>query len=135
MRERLPTRSRCGTCCLKLVPFVHDTGTGKVLGLGWFGRPALKSILESELTALKDLGVTDVHTRAGGGSDHVTFDGAGVPACMMRQEIAGYRFGHHSQADTLTIAREPNLIQGVQVMAVAAMRIANLDKLLPRERK
>jgi carboxypeptidase Q len=114
---------------------VHDTGTGKVLGLGWFGRPALKPILESELAVLKDLGVTDVHVRAGGGSDHVTFDGAGVPACMMRQEIAGYRFGHHSQADTLTLAREPNLIQGAQVMAVTAMRIASLEGLLPREKK
>jgi hypothetical protein len=114
---------------------VHDTGTGKVLGLGWFGRPVLKPILEKELAALKDLGVADVHTRAGGGSDHVTFDNAGVPACMMRQEVAGYRFGHHSQADTLTLAREPNLIQGAQVMAVTAMRLANLDEMLPRERK
>jgi carboxypeptidase Q len=114
---------------------VHDTGTGKVLGLGWFGRPALKPILESELAILKELGVTDLHGRAGGGSDHVTFDGAGVPGCMMRQEVAGYRFGHHSQADTLTLAREPNLIQGAQVMAVTAMRLANLDKLLPREKK
>lgn len=114
---------------------VHDTGTGKVIGLGWFGRPVLKSLLESELTALNDLGVADVHNRAGGGSDHVTFDQAGVPGCMMRQEIAGYRFGHHSQADTLTLAREADLIQGAQVMAVTAMRIANLEKLLPRERK
>lgn len=114
---------------------IHDTGTGMVTGLGWFGRPALKTIMESELNVLTELGVTQLHGRAGGGSDHVTFDGAGVPGCMMRQEIAGYRFGHHSQADTLTLAREPNLIQGAQVMAVAAMRIANRETLLPRERK
>ncbi len=114
---------------------VHDTGTGKVTGLGWFGRPVLKAILESELSSLKTLGAVDFLRRAGGGSDHASFDQAGVPGCMMVQEIAGYRFAHHSQADTLTMAREPDLIQGAQVMAVTAMRLANLDQLLPREKK
>lgn len=114
---------------------VHDTGTGKVTGLGWFGRTALKSILETELATLKDLGVGDFLKRAGGGSDHASFDRAGVPGCMMVQEVAGYRFAHHSQADTLAMAREPELIQGAQVMAVTAMRLANLEQLLPREKK
>jgi carboxypeptidase Q len=114
---------------------VHDTGTGKVVGLGWFGRPVLKSILETELASLKELGAVDFLKRASGGSDHASFDQAGVPGCMMVQEIAGYRFAHHSQADTLTMAREPDLIQGAQVMAVTAMRLANLEQLLPRERK
>jgi carboxypeptidase Q len=114
---------------------VHDTGTGKVTGLGWFGRTALKSILETELATLKDLGVGDFLKRAGGGSDHASFDRAGVPGCMMVQEVAGYRFAHHSQADTLSMAREPDLIQGAQVMAVTAMRLANLEQMLPREKK
>src|SRR5262249_16410844 len=114
---------------------VHDTGTGKVVGLGWFGRPVLKSILESELISLKDLGVADYMRRAGGGSDHASFDRAGVPGCMMVQEIAGYRFAHHSQADTVSMARESDLIQGAQVIAVMAMRLANLEGLLPREKK
>jgi hypothetical protein len=114
---------------------VHDTGTGKVIGLGWMGRPALKPIMDSELGALKELGVAELHARGMGGSDHLSFDNAGVPGCIMRQEIAGYRFGHHSQADTLTLAREPDLIQGVQVMAITAMRIANMENLLPREKK
>jgi dipeptidyl aminopeptidase/acylaminoacyl peptidase len=53
---------------------------------------------------------------------------------MFRQETAGYRLSHHSQADTMDRAIEGNLIQGAQVMAVAALRIADLDALLPRER-
>jgi carboxypeptidase Q len=114
---------------------VHDTGTGKVLGLGWMGQPGLKPILETELAGLKAVGVTDVDARGFGGSDHMSFDRAGVPACIFRQEIAGYRFGHHSQADTLSLAREPGLIQGAQVMAISAMRLANLDGLLPRQKR
>ncbi len=114
---------------------VHDTGTGKVTGLGWFGRTALKSILETEMVSLKELGVGNLLGRALSGSDHASFEQAGVPGCMMVQEIAGYRFAHHSQADTLTMAREPDLIQGAQVMSVTAMRLANLEQLLPREKK
>ena len=40
---------------------------------------------------------------------------------------------HHSQSDTLDKAREPDLIQGVQVMSIMATHIANLPSLLPRE--
>jgi hypothetical protein len=122
-RAELPKTSAC---------LIHDTGTGKVTGLGWMGSGDLKKVLEAELGALKDLGVTSVHGRAGGGSDHVPFGRAGVPACLCNQEIAGYRFAHHSQADTLEMAREADLVQGAQVLAVTAMRIANLDTLLPR---
>jgi hypothetical protein len=116
------------------VCIVHDTGTGKVVGLGSGARPVLKAMLEAELAALKELGLTDFTTRAGGGSDHVSFEGAGVPGFAFKQEVATYRFTHHSQADTLDRAQEPDLVQGAQVMAVAAMRIANLDELLSREK-
>jgi hypothetical protein len=35
---------------------------------------------------------------------------------------------------TRSNGRAPDLIQGAQVMAVAALRIANLDRLLPRDK-
>jgi hypothetical protein len=114
---------------------VHDTGTGKVIGIGAGAWPAVKPVLEPELAALKGLGVTDFSSRAGGGSDHASFARVGVPGLLMRQEVAEYRFTHHSQADTLDRAWEQDLIQGAQVMAVLATRIANLDNLLPRDKK
>ena len=48
--------------------------------------------------------------------------------------MAEYRLTHHSQSDTLDKAKEPDLVQGAQVMAVTAMRVANLPDLLPREK-
>jgi hypothetical protein len=116
------------------VCIVHDTGTGKVIGLGSGANPGAKASLESELVALKALGLTDFTSRAGGGSDHMSFARAGVPGFALKQEVATYRFTHHSQADTLERAQEPDLIQGAQVMAVSAMRIANLDTMLSRDR-
>jgi hypothetical protein len=117
------------------VCIVHDTGTGKVIGLGSGGNPSAKSMLESELVSLKDLGLTDFTSRAVGGSDHASFARVGVPGFALKQEVATYRFTHHSQADTLDRAQETDLIQGAQVMSVTAMRLANAPDLLPREKK
>lgn len=113
---------------------VHDTGTGRVLGIGLQGREALKPIMEKELVSLKELGVTEIDLRGMGGTDHLSFEKAGVPGFAVRQDPAEYRFSHHSQSDTLDKAREPDLIQGTQVMAIAAMRVANLPELLPRDK-
>src|SRR5262249_12391531 len=113
---------------------VHDTGTGRVVGLGLQGREILKPIMEAEIGSLKEIGVTDVNLRGMGGSDHVSFEGAGVPGLMLQQDMSGYNFTHHSQSDTLDKAREPDLIQGAQAMSVLAMRVANMPLLLPRDK-
>ncbi len=113
---------------------VDDTGTGKITGVDARHRPVLQPILAKELASLKDLGVTTFDNPFIGGSDHNSFDRAGVPGLMFRQEVAGYRLSHHSQADTLDRAIEGNLIQGAQVMAVAALRLADREALLPRDK-
>jgi hypothetical protein len=125
-KDELPRVSGC---------IVHDTGTGKVVGLGCGGRAPVRATLEKELVSLKDLGVTDFTRKPGPGSDHYTFEKAGIPGFETKQEIAGYRFTHHSQADTLDRVQEGSLIQGAQVLAVTAMRVANLEALLSREKK
>lgn len=113
---------------------IHDTGTGKVNGMGWTHRDELKPVVENEFAVLKELGVEQLWGFTFPGSDHVPFERAGVPACMFNQEVAGYRIAHHTSADTLDMAREPDLIQGAQVMAVTALRIANRDELMPRKK-
>jgi hypothetical protein len=113
---------------------VHDTGTGKVTGIGLQGRAAIKPILEAELVSLKELGASDINLRSMGGSDHASFERAGVPGFAVQQDMSEYRFTHHTQTDTLDKVHEENLVQGAQVMAVAALRVANLDELLPRDK-
>jgi hypothetical protein len=116
------------------VALVHDTGTGRVRGIGAGGRPAIQAIFDRELRSLQPLGVTNFRGRSLGGSDHASFDRAGVPGMMLSQDPAHYYLSHHTEADTLDRAVEADLIQGAQVMAVTAMRMANLDSLLPRQR-
>ena len=124
-KDEMPKISAC---------LVDDTGTGKITGFDAKQRPVLQSILEKELESLKDLGVTAFDTPFIAGSDHASFDRAGVPGLMARQEIAGYRLNHHSPLDTVDRAIEPNLVQAAQVMAVTALRIADRDEMLPRDK-
>jgi hypothetical protein len=112
---------------------VHDTGTGRVTAVTTQGHDSLKAIFEKEFAGVKELGVKEINAKRMMGSDHQSFDGAGVPGIMFQQDPAEYRLTHHSQSDTLDKAREPDLVQGAQVMAVMAARVANMPGLLPRE--
>ena len=113
---------------------VHDTGTGKVMGFALHNRKSSLSILEPQLTSLSSVdGWKGLDLGPLGGTDHLSFHAVGVPGFACRQDMEGYRLTHHSQSDTFDKAKEPNLIQGAQIMAVTAVRIANLPELLPRE--
>jgi carboxypeptidase Q len=125
-KDELPRISLC---------LVHDTGTGKVVGIGTQGRAPVKPLLETQLVSLKELGLKEINMRSMGGSDHASFDQAGVPGFAVQQDMAEYRLTHHSQSDTLDKAQEADLIEGAQVMAVTALRVANLPNLLPRDKK
>ena len=125
-------RTRTSILARTSAAIVHDTGSGRVQGVGTGRWPAHKLILERELSSLKSIGVTDFTAPSGGGSDHQSFSAKGVPGFMLVQDMSLYTYTHHTQADTLDAAFEPNLVQGAQTMAVTAMRIANLNSLLPR---
>jgi hypothetical protein len=113
---------------------VHDTGTGKVLAIGMQGRKIAMAALEPELETLKEVdGWVGLNIRGLNGSDHQSFDRAGIPGFACLQDMDEYRLTHHTQSDTFDKAKEPNLIQGAQVVSVTAMRIANLPELLPRK--
>ena len=115
---------------------VHDTGTGKVRGFGLQGREAVRLILEPELESLKTIdGWKGLSLRGMGGTDHLSFEKEGVPGFACDQDMDEYRLTHHTQTDTFDHVKIPNLVQGAQVMAVTAMRVANLPDLLPRDKK
>ncbi len=124
-KDELPKISAC---------LIDDTGTGKITGFDAKHRPVLQPLLEKELGSLKDLGVTAFDTPFIAGSDHASFDRAGVPGLMARQEVAGYRLNHHSPLDTVDRAIQPNLVQAAQVMAATALRVADRDDMLPRDK-
>ena len=125
-KDEMPKTSMC---------LVHDTGTGIVQGISLGGREAVRKVLETELATLKEVnGWKGLNMRNQGGTDHLSFRNTGVPGFACDQDTDEYRYTHHTQSDTFDHAKPANLIQGAQVMAVAALRVADLPDLLPRDR-
>jgi len=112
---------------------VHDDGTGRVDTISLQGNGAIFDVLTKALSPLRDTLALDVLSMRGGeGSDHDVFNAMGVPAFFCQQQPESYDLLHHSQADTFDKAIPANLIQGAQVLAAFAFRVAEMDRLLPR---
>jgi len=113
---------------------VHDSGTGKVLTIGLMANYNVRETIDRALYPLaKSVGFAEPTLRTEGGTDHVPFDGAGVPGFWCVQEGVDYDKTHHSQADTLDRVRWDDLTEGAQVLAVFAYNVAQLPEMLPRK--
>jgi carboxypeptidase Q len=113
---------------------IDDTGTGKVLTVGLMANYGVRETMDHVLYPLaKGVGLAEPTLRVEGGSDHVPFDEAGVPAFWCVQDGVDYDQTHHSQADTLDRVRWDDLTEGAQVLAVFAYNVAQLPEMLPRK--
>ena len=112
---------------------VHDTGTGRVLTIGMEGNYQDRQIMDEVVAPLREVGLLELSVRSLDGTDHYSFDRAGVPGFYTIQDPVDYNRTHHSQSDTFDRAREDTLIQGAQVMAAWAYNVAQLPNLLPRK--
>lgn len=113
---------------------IDDLGTGKVLTIGLMANYAVRETIDHVMFPLaKGVGFAEPTLRVEGGSDHVPFDDAGVPAFWCVPDGLDYDKTHHSQADTLDRVRWDDLTEGAQVLAVFAYNTAQLPELLPRK--
>ncbi len=112
---------------------IHDVGTGRVISISLMRNYQDREIMDKVVAPLHSLGLLELSERWMTGSDHASFEEAGVPGFFCVQDPAQYFETHHSQADTFDQAREPDLVEGAQVMAVWAYNVAQLPDLLPRK--
>lgn len=116
--------------------FNIDAGTGQARGASVFGPPAAGDVMREILAPFEDLGVLgaiDSASRRLGGSDHTSFDQAGLPGIVMSQDPIEY-FAHtwHTNLDTYERIVEDDVKISAVVIAAAAWALANRDELLPR---
>src|SRR5882724_7267348 len=111
---------------------VHDTGTGRVLTLGLHDNYQDRELVDQVLASLKELKLLEPSMARSFGTDHASFDQAGVPGFYCIQDPAEYRLTHHSQSDTFDKVWKDELNQGAQVLAAWAYNTAQLPALLPR---
>ena len=116
--------------------FNIDSGTGRARGATVFGPSEAAEILQEVLAPFADLGVVGARptlSRRRGGSDHTSFNEAGLPGISMRQDPIQYgTYTWHTNLDTYERVVEQDTIASAITVAAAVYHLAMRDDLLPR---
>src|SRR3954451_8088644 len=114
--------------------FNLDNGGGKIRGVYLQGNDMVRPIFESWLSPFHDLGATTVSIRKTGGTDHLSFDEAGIPGFQFIQDPLEYDSRtHHSNMDVYDRVPAADLMQASAVIASFVYNAANRDDKLPRK--
>jgi carboxypeptidase Q len=121
----------------KLVAYLNiDSGTGRARGASVFGPPETAGIIRELLKPFEDLGVLGAiasSSRATGGSDHTSFNNAGLPGIGFGQDPIEYT-SHtwHTNLDTYERVIELDAKQSAITIASVVYHLAMRDDGLPR---
>ena len=111
-----------------------DNGTGKIRGVYLQGNEAVEPIFRSWLAPFHDLGAATLTIDDTGGTDHLSFDSAGLPGFQFIQDQITYSTrNHHSNMDVLDHVLEDDLKQAVVIVASFVYHTAQREKKLPRK--
>ncbi len=116
--------------------FNIDSGTGRARGMIVFGPPPAAAILRQALAPFADNGVagaTFTRSRRRGGSDHTSFNEAGLPGIGVTQDPIEYRtYTWHTNLDTYERIIETDAQASAMAIAAAVYHLAMRDDQLPR---
>jgi carboxypeptidase Q len=111
-----------------------DNGTGKIRGIFLQDNEAVRPIFRAWLEPFKDLQASTITVSNTGGTDHLSFDVAGVPAFQFIQDPLEYfTRTHHTNMDTFDHLIEADLKQAATIMASFIWHTAQREGLLPRK--
>jgi carboxypeptidase Q len=116
--------------------FNIDAGTGRARGFSVFGPPEGGLILRQFAAPFEDIGVMGAlagSSRSTGGSDHTSFNAAGLPGISVGQDPIEY-FGTtwHTSLDNYERIIEDDAKKSAIAIASAVYHLAMRDELLPR---
>ena len=115
--------------------FNIDQGTGRARGFTVFGPPAAATVLQQAVASFKDLGVLGANTtrnRTRGGSDHTSFNEAGLPGIWVLQDPIEYNAQTwHTNLDTYERIVEEDVKKSAMVIAAAVYHLAMREDRLP----
>ncbi len=111
-----------------------DNGTGKIRGIYMQGNEAVRPLFQRWLAPFRDMGAATLTIANTGSTDHVSFDGIGLPGFQFIQDPIEYSSRtHHSSMDVFERAQADDLKQASVVMAAFVYQTAMLDQKLPRK--
>jgi carboxypeptidase Q len=111
-----------------------DNGTGKIRGIWDQMNEQAIPIFEQILWPFRDLGVVAVRHGNTGGTDHLAFDGAGIPGFNFIQDPIEYGIrSHHTDVDTYDNLVLEDLQQAAVVVAATVYQLAMREEMVPRK--
>ncbi|MEK7832884.1 MAG: M20/M25/M40 family metallo-hydrolase [Acidobacteriota bacterium] len=116
------------------VYFNLDNGTGKIRGVYLQGNEAARSVFRAWLAPFADLGASTITIRNTGGTDHLAFDGVGLPGFQFIQDEVEYDARtHHSNMDVYDRMQADDMKQAATIMAAFVYNAAMRDEKFPRK--
>jgi Zn-dependent M28 family amino/carboxypeptidase len=116
------------------VYFNLDNGTGKVRGVYLQGNEAVRPLFRQWLAPFRDMGATTLSISNTGGTDHLSFDGVGLPGFQFIQDGIEYDTRtHHSNQDVFDRIQADDMKQAATIMAAFVYNAAMLDRQIPKK--
>ncbi|MBK5295566.1 MAG: M20/M25/M40 family metallo-hydrolase [Vicinamibacteria bacterium] len=113
-----------------------DTGTGRIRGLTVFGPGEAATVLRKAVVPFADLGVVGAissKSRRTGGTDHTSFNAAGLPGIGTQLDPMEYQtHTWHTNLDTYERIVEDDVKAQATVIAAVVYELAMRDEKLPR---
>jgi hypothetical protein len=114
--------------------FNIDNGTGAVRGVYLQGNAAVGPIFRAWMAPFKENGMTHLTAGNTGGTDHQSFDGAGLPGWQFIQDPMDYNsMTHHTNLDSYERLVPDDMRKNATIAAAFAMLAANREDKLPRK--
>jgi hypothetical protein len=111
-----------------------DNGTGTIRGIYLQGNEAARPIFKEWLTPFNDLGAGTITVSNTGGTDHLSFDAAGIPGFQFIQDPMDYNTRtHHSNQDTYDRLVEDDLRKSATIIASFVYHTSEREKQIPRK--
>lgn len=114
--------------------FNLDNGTGKVRGVYLQGNESVRALFRQWLMPFRDMGAATLSISNTGGTDHLSFDGIGLPGFQFIQDEIEYDTRtHHSNQDVFDRIQADDMKQAATIMAAFVYNAATRDEKLPRK--
>src|SRR5256714_3092373 len=114
--------------------FNLDNGTGKIRGVYLQGNESVRSLFRQWLMPFRDMGAATLTIANTGGTDHLSFDGIGLPGFQFIQDEIEYdTCTHHSNQDVFDRIQGDDMKQAATIMAAFVYQTAMRDEKLSRK--
>jgi len=114
--------------------FNIDNGTGAIRGVYLQSNQAVGPIFRAWMDPFRSIGMTHLNAGNTGGTDHGSYDNAGLPGFQFIQDAVEYdSMTHHTNLDSYERLQPEDMRRNATIAAAFAFLTANREERLPRK--